>query len=60
MKGWPTGSPVARNPELARQLGESAKQFVTETYMPTAYLRQWLLALLAIRYGTEAPVVALG
>jgi len=33
---------------------------VIETYMPTAYLRQWLLALLALRYGTEAPVVALG
>jgi trehalose synthase len=48
------------NPGLARQLGESAKQFVIETYMPTAYLRQWLLALLALRYGTEAPVVALG
>ena len=48
------------NPELARQLGESAKQFVIETHMPTVYLRQWLLALLAIRYGTEAPVVALG
>ena len=48
------------NPELARQLGESAKQFVIETYMPTVYLRQWLLALLAMRYGTEAPVVALG
>jgi hypothetical protein len=32
---------------------------VIETYMPTAYLRQWLLALLAVRYGTEAPVVAL-
>jgi trehalose synthase len=48
------------NPELARQLGESAKQFVTETHMPTVYLRQWLLALLAIRYGAEAPVVALG
>jgi trehalose synthase len=47
------------NPELARQLGQSAKQFVIETYMPTAYLRQWLLALLAVRYGTEAPVVAL-
>jgi trehalose synthase len=48
------------NPGLARQLGESAKQFVIENYMPTAYLRQWLLALLALRHGADAPVVALG
>jgi hypothetical protein len=32
---------------------------VIETHMPTVYLRQWLLALLAIRHRTEAPVVAL-
>jgi trehalose synthase len=48
------------NPGLARQLGENAKRFVIENYMPTVYLRQWLLALLALRSGTDAPVVALG
>jgi trehalose synthase len=47
------------NPGLARQIGENAKQFVVENYMPTVYLKQWLLALLALRYGAEAPVVAL-
>jgi trehalose synthase len=48
------------NPGLARQLGENARRFVTENYMPTAYLKQWLLALLALKSGTDAPVVALG
>ncbi len=48
------------NPGLAQQLGESAKRFVIENYMPTVYLRQWLLALLALRDGTGAAVVALG
>jgi hypothetical protein len=38
-------------PGLARQLGENAKRFVTESYMPTVYLRQWLLTLLAIESG---------
>jgi trehalose synthase len=48
------------NPGLARQLGENAKRFVTENYMPTAYLKQWLLTLLALKSGTDAAVVALG
>ena len=48
------------NPALARQLGENAKRFVTENYMPTVYLKQWLMALLALEYGTDAPVVTLG
>jgi trehalose synthase len=47
------------NPGLARQLGDSARRFVIENYMPTVYLRQWLLALLALRHETDAPVVAL-
>ena len=46
------------NPDLARHLGENAKRFVTENYMPTAYLRQWLLTLLALKFGTDQ-VVAL-
>jgi trehalose synthase len=48
------------DPGLARKLGENAKRFVTENYMPTVYLKQWLLALLALRSGTDAAVVALG
>jgi trehalose synthase len=48
------------NPGLARQLGENGKRFVTENYMPTAYLKQWLLTLLALKSGTDAAVVALG
>jgi trehalose synthase len=48
------------NPVLARQLGENAKRFVIENYMPTAYLKQWLLTLLALKSGADAPVVALG
>jgi trehalose synthase len=48
------------NPGLARQLGENAKRFVIENYMPTVYLKQWLLTLLALKAGGDAPVVALG
>jgi hypothetical protein len=29
-------------------------------YRPTAYLEQWLPTLLALKSGTDAPVVALG
>jgi trehalose synthase len=47
------------NPGLARQLGENARRFVIENYMPTVYLRGWLMALLALQSGTDAPVVAL-
>jgi trehalose synthase len=47
------------NPGLARQLGESAKRFVTENYMPTVYLKQWLMTLLALKSGTDAAVVLL-
>jgi trehalose synthase len=48
------------NPGLARQLGENARRFVTENYMPTVYLKGWLMALLALKSGTDAEVVALG
>lgn len=47
------------NPDLARQLGENARRFVIENYMPTTYLKRWLLSLLALKLGTDAPVVAL-
>jgi trehalose synthase len=47
------------NPGLARQLGENAKRFVIENYMPTVYLKQWLLTLLALKAGGDAAVVAL-
>jgi trehalose synthase len=48
------------NPGLARQIGENAKRFVTENYMPTVYLKQWLMTLLALKSGTDAAVVAFG
>jgi trehalose synthase len=48
------------NAGLARQLGQNAKRFVIENYMPTAYLKQWLMTLLALKSGTDAAVVALG
>lgn len=48
------------NPGVARQLGENAKRFVTDNYMPTIYLKHWLLTLLALKSGVDAPVVALG
>jgi trehalose synthase len=47
-------------PSLARQLGENAKRFVTENYMPTVYLKRWLMALLALKVGADSAVVALG
>jgi trehalose synthase len=47
------------NPELARQIGESAKRYVTENFLPPSYLKRWLLTLLSLRYGA-GPVVALG
>jgi trehalose synthase len=47
------------NPDLARQLGEKAKRFVRENYMPTVYLKNWLMALLALKSGSDAAVVAL-
>jgi trehalose synthase len=47
------------NPGLARQIGENAKRFVTENYMPTAYLKQWLMTLLALKHGPQAAVLEL-
>jgi trehalose synthase len=46
-------------PDLARQLGANAKRYVIENFLPTSYLKRWLLMLLSLRYGT-GPVVALG
>jgi trehalose synthase len=48
------------NVGLARQLGDNARRFVIENYMPTAYLKRWLLTLLALRAGTDTAVVGLG
>jgi trehalose synthase len=47
------------NPDLARQLGENARKYVIENFLPTSYLKRWLLTLLSLRYG-PSPVVALG
>jgi trehalose synthase len=47
------------NPELARHLGENAKKYVVENFLPTSYLKRWLMMLLSLRYGS-GPVVALG
>ena len=47
------------NPDLARHLGENAKRYVTENFLPTAYLKRWLLSLLAVKYGTGSPVILL-
>ncbi len=46
-------------PDLARQLGARAKRYVIENFLPTSYLKRWLLMLLSMRYGS-GPVVALG
>jgi trehalose synthase len=47
------------DPELARRLGENARRYVVENFLPTSYLKRWLLMLLSLRYGS-GPVVALG
>ncbi len=47
------------NRELARQLGENARAYVIENFLPPSYLKRWLLMLLSLRYGS-GPVVALG
>jgi trehalose synthase len=46
------------NPDLGRQLGENAKKYVIENFLPPSYLKRWLLMLLSMRYG-PSPVVAL-
>jgi trehalose synthase len=46
-------------PELAKQLGENARRFVVENFLPPSYLKRWLLMLLSAKYGS-GPVVALG
>jgi trehalose synthase len=47
------------NPDLARRLGENARRYVIENFLPPTYLKRWLLMLLSQRHGTS-PVVALG
>jgi trehalose synthase len=47
------------DPGLARQLGENAKRYVVENFLPPTYLARWLLLLLSLRHG-PGPVVALG
>lgn len=46
------------HPEVGRKLGENAKRYVTENFLPPSYLKRWLLMLLSMRYG-PSPVVAL-
>jgi len=48
------------NPDLARKIGENARQYVVENFLPTTYLKRWLLMLLSMKCGPAAPVVALG
>lgn len=47
------------NPGLAAALGENARRYVIENFLPPTYLKKWLLALLSMRYGSE-PMVTLG
>lgn len=46
------------NPGLARRLGENAHEHVRSNYLTPTYLKNWLLALLALRHG-GAPQVLL-
>ncbi|HUB07793.1 MAG TPA: glycosyltransferase [Myxococcales bacterium] len=39
------------NPGLARRLGQAARQVVLENFLLPTYLKQWTLALLAVREG---------
>lgn len=47
------------NPALAAQLGENAKRYAIENFMPTGYLKRWLLSMLALRHGDSTSVVSL-
>lgn len=42
------------NPGLAHRLGESARLFVRDNFLLPTYLKQWTLALLAMRHGDRA------
>ncbi len=42
---------ILTNPGLAHRLGESAQQYVRGSFLLPAYLKQWILALLAARHG---------
>jgi trehalose synthase len=46
------------NPKLASTLGENARRYVTENFLPPNYLKNWLLSLLSLRHGTQ-PLVHL-
>ncbi|MBI5544163.1 MAG: glycosyltransferase [Deltaproteobacteria bacterium] len=48
------------NPDLARQLGANARRYVIENFLPTTYLKRWLLMLLSLRHRPARAVVALG
>jgi trehalose synthase len=44
------------NPSLAKQLGENARKYVIENFLPTTYLKRWLLILLSLREGRESVI----
>lgn len=46
------------NPKLAAALGENARRYVIENFLPPNYLKSWLMSLLSLKYGTQ-PVVHL-
>lgn len=48
------------DPGLARHLGENARRYVIENFLPPSYLKRWLLTLLSLKHGGSGPVVALG
>ncbi len=39
------------NPGMAHRLGENARQYVRHNFLLPIYLKQWLLAMLAMRHG---------
>ena len=41
------------NPGLAKRLGDSARLFVKDNFLLPTYLKQWTLALLAMRHGVR-------
>ncbi len=46
------------NPKLAAALGENARRYVIENFLPPNYLKSWLLTLLSLRHGAQ-PLVHL-
>jgi trehalose synthase len=47
------------NPQLAKHLGENAKRYVTENFLPPANLKRWILALLSAKKPAN-PMIILG